>query len=122
VGATLDEDIFRDLAKEFATLDVRSYMTIFKSLGEHNAKDVLAKISVPVLVISGDRDPFTPKKVAEKMARKIPGAEICVIPGGTHYAPVEYPELVNLRVEKFFREKGLSSPGTAPRKECSSIN
>jgi pimeloyl-ACP methyl ester carboxylesterase len=122
VGATLDEEIFKDLAREFATLDVRSYMTIFKSLGHHSAKDVLAKIGVPVLVISGDRDPFTPRKVAEKMARRIPGAEICVIPGGTHYAPVEYPELVNLRIEKFLREKGLLSAGTAPRKECSSAN
>jgi pimeloyl-ACP methyl ester carboxylesterase len=121
VGDTLDEEVFRDLAKEFATIDVRSYMTIFKSLGEHSAKDVLPKIDVPVLVIAGDRDPFTPKKVAEKMARRIPGAELCVIPGGTHYVPVEYPELVNLRIEKFFREKGVSS-GTVSRKERASAN
>jgi hypothetical protein len=26
--------------------------------------------------------------------------------GASHYAAIEYPELVNLRIEKFFREHG----------------
>ena len=33
-------------------------------------------------------------------------ARLLVVPGGTHYVAVEYPELVNLRIEKFFRERG----------------
>jgi len=105
VSATLDEEIFKELYREFVTLDVKTYMTIFKTLGEHNAKDMLPRIAVPCLVIAGERDPFTPRKVAEKMAKKIPGCELCLVPGGTHYAPVEYPELVNFRIEKFFRER-----------------
>ncbi len=107
VGSTLDESIFRDLTKEFASLDVKNYMAIFKTLGDHDAKDVLPAIDVPVLVIAGERDPFTPKKVAEKMKRRIPDAQLSIVPGGTHYVPVEYPELVNLRLEKFFRDKSL---------------
>jgi hypothetical protein len=29
-----------------------------------------------------------------------------MIRGGTHYVVLEQPELVNLRIEKFFREHG----------------
>ena len=38
--------------------------------------------------------------------RRVAGAELMIVPGGTHYLAVEYPELVNLRIEKFFRERG----------------
>ena len=58
---------------------------------------------------AGDRDAMTPRRAAEKMVRGIDGAELMVVPGGTHYVAVEYPELVNLRVEKFFHERGYPS-------------
>jgi hypothetical protein len=32
-----------------------------------------------------------------------------IIPGATHYAALEYPEMVNLRLEKFFRERGYEA-------------
>ena len=32
------------------------------------------------------------------MARRTRGSEIMIIPGATHYAPLEYPEMVNLRL------------------------
>jgi hypothetical protein len=32
-----------------------------------------------------------------------------VLPGATHYAALEYPEMVNLRLEKFFRERGYEA-------------
>ena len=37
-----------------------------------------------------------------------------VVPGGTHYVAIEYPEVVNLRLERFFRQHGLV-PSTASR-------
>jgi hypothetical protein len=36
------------------------------------------------------------------------------VPGGTHYVAVEFPELVSLRVEKFFRERGWPPVASAP--------
>jgi hypothetical protein len=45
------------------------------------------------------------------MARRTRGSEIMVIPGATHYAPIEYPEMVNLRLDKFFRERGYEPTG-----------
>ncbi len=104
---TLDEEIFHELAASFADLDMKRYMRTLELLGEHDATPVLGDIDVPTLFIAGDRDLFTPRAVMEKMARAVPGAELMVVPGGTHYVAVEFPELVNLRIEKLLRERGL---------------
>ncbi|MEM7609620.1 MAG: alpha/beta hydrolase [Myxococcota bacterium] len=104
---TLDEEVFHQLAASFQKLDMARYMRVLELLGEHDASDLLEHVDVPTLIISGDRDLFTPRSAAERMARRIPGAELMVVPGGTHYVAVEYPELVNLRTEKFLRERGV---------------
>jgi pimeloyl-ACP methyl ester carboxylesterase len=106
IGSTLDEDLFREMAVDFATIDLDIYFRLLSSLGEHDAAHVLENIGVPVLVITGDRDAFTPRQLAQQIARRIPHCELLVVRGATHYTAVEYPELVNLRIEKFFREHG----------------
>jgi pimeloyl-ACP methyl ester carboxylesterase len=78
-----------------------------RAIGEHDAGDVLEAVDLPTLVVTGDRDLMTPVALAQQMARKIPTAEILVVRGGTHYTAVEYPELVSLRIERFFREHGF---------------
>lgn len=106
---TLDQEVFQDLCDSIVELDMDLYFHTLELLGEHDATDVLAEVDVPSLVIVGDRDLFTPRSAAEKLARAVAGSELMVIPGGTHYCAVEYPELVSLRIEKFLRERGYAS-------------
>ena len=105
---TLDDAIFQELAGSFADLDMQLYMRTLDKLGEHDATEVSAARRRGDV---GDRRGPGPVHAAfaqaERMARRIPGAELMVVPGGTHYVAVEYPELVNLRIEKFFRERGF---------------
>lgn len=112
-AGTLDEEIFRALAASFKDLDMGIYMKLLELLGEHDATPFLPEVSVPVLVVAGDRDIMTPQAAAARMAAAIPGAELMVIAGGTHYAAVEYPELVNLRVEKFWLERGYAGSASS---------
>lgn len=114
-GGTLDDDLWQELAGSFADLDMDLYMHTLDLLGKHDANDVLPDVDIPALVIAGDRDLFTPRRAAERMVRRIPGAELMVVPGGTHYVAVEYPELVNLRIEKFFRERVYPTAGNEGR-------
>jgi len=104
---SLDEPLFRELASDYTSLDFNVYIELIKRLGEHSAEDVLPTIKTPTLILAGARDLFTPPAVSERLQRKIPGSELLVIRGGTHYVPVEFPELVNLRIEKFLRDHGL---------------
>ncbi len=112
IGPSLDEALFLTLAREFGDQDVRTSTSVYGALGVHDAMDVLTTLKVPVLVIAGEADPFTPRRVAERMVRRIPCAELTMVPGGTHFVPLEHPELVNLRIEKFLCDHGLLAPGS----------
>jgi pimeloyl-ACP methyl ester carboxylesterase len=105
IGPTLDDEVFAELVHAFGQLDMEGYFRNLHAINEHDAVDVLETIDVPTLVIAGERDTFTPPDLARKMAQRIRGAEIVVVRGGTHYTAVEFPELVNLRIERFFRER-----------------
>jgi pimeloyl-ACP methyl ester carboxylesterase len=104
IGPALDDAVLLELVDAFSALDMEPFFRNLRALGEHDASAVLGSIDVPTLVITGDRDVMTPAPLARKMARQIRGAETLVVRGGTHYTAVEYPELVGLRIERFFRE------------------
>lgn len=105
VSPTLDEDVFYDLAGEYLKLDFSVYTKIFRKLGEHSAEDILDKIHVPTLIITGEKDLFTPLHLSEYMQKLIKDSELLVIKGGTHYTPVEYPMVVNMGIERFLNDR-----------------
>jgi pimeloyl-ACP methyl ester carboxylesterase len=70
---------------------------------------VLSRVDVPVLVIGGDRDPFTSRASLEQVVHGVAGAEYLLLPGASHYALLDRAEHVNLRIEKFFGERGYTA-------------
>jgi pimeloyl-ACP methyl ester carboxylesterase len=94
VGQTIDVEIFRAVAAGFQQIDWRIYSDLLTRLDEHDAEEVLATISVPVTIVTGDRDLMTPPSTAEHLHRTIRGSRMVVIEGGTHYTPVEYPAVL----------------------------
>jgi pimeloyl-ACP methyl ester carboxylesterase len=100
--------------EHLSRLDLRVFFGMAKWMQENNARDLLKKISVPVLIIAGEDDIFTPWRISDEMFRTIPGAEILTIPHGSHAAIIEQPELINLRIEKFIRER-LESVGVVKK-------
>jgi pimeloyl-ACP methyl ester carboxylesterase len=62
---------------------------------------VLRTIDVPVSIVTGDKDLMTPPATAEHMHRAIAGSRMVVIEGGTHYTPVEYPDIIVDELERF---------------------
>jgi pimeloyl-ACP methyl ester carboxylesterase len=108
---TLDESLFREIATSFVGLDMEIYAHTLEQLGAHDAHDVLGTIDVPLLMIAGGNDLMTPRSGAEALVKSVKGAELLVVPGGTHYLAVEYPEVLNLRIERFFRTRGYPGRG-----------
>ncbi|WP_437804992.1 alpha/beta fold hydrolase [Sorangium sp. So ce1078] len=104
LGKTLDGEAFAELAQPFGQLDMETFLRNLRALGTHDVEDVLEQIDVPTLLITGDRDAFTPRALTQSMARRIPLAEILVVRGGTHTTALEFPELVSLRIERFFAD------------------
>ncbi len=82
---------------------------MLRAAGEHTAEDLLARVRVPVLVVAGSKDSFTPAAVSEAMAEAIPGAELELIPGGTHLAPLEHHTEIAQRISAFLARNGVES-------------
>jgi pimeloyl-ACP methyl ester carboxylesterase len=66
----------------------------------YSAQD-LASISVPVLVVQSEHDEFIKREHAEYLSKTIPGAELVILNGVSHFAPLQRPELFNATVLKF---------------------
>ncbi len=60
----------------------------------HTATD-LAQIRVPVAIVQSEHDEFIKRDHAEYLARSIPNAEFVELPGVSHFAPLQRPELFN---------------------------
>lgn len=63
---------------------------------------LLARISVPTLVVVGSEDVVTPPSEAEAMASAIPDARLVVIPGAGHITPMEAPGSFNAELQAFW--------------------
>lgn len=88
-------------------LDPRLFLRMVSQIADHDLTDFLGEIDKPTLVIAGEADLFTPLHRSEEMARRIRGAELLVVPEGSHAAIVEHPETINLRLERFLAERVL---------------
>jgi pimeloyl-ACP methyl ester carboxylesterase len=104
-----DLTVFGDLAHDFARLDWRVYMRTVRAMARHDAWTRLGELVAPTLVVGGTADLFLPAQTVSAMATAIPGAELLLIEGATHYLPVEFPCELADRVRLFLAERATAS-------------
>jgi pimeloyl-ACP methyl ester carboxylesterase len=96
---------FMPYLEGMSRIDSRLFVAMLSAAGQHSAEDLLPEISLPVLVIAGERDGFTPPERSRAMAAAIPGAELLEIPQASHTAPIERPNLVDNTVRDFLARR-----------------
>ena len=82
-------------------VDVPTGLRLALAAIEHSARDVLPTIGVPVMVVAGGRDTFTPAALSRTMRDEIPDVDFLEVPHGTHTTMLEAPDEVNPRVMGF---------------------
>jgi pimeloyl-ACP methyl ester carboxylesterase len=60
----------------------------------------LSQIRCPTLIVAGQHDLIPPEHTA-KLATAIAGARKIIVPGASHFGPLEQPETHNVLVLKF---------------------
>lgn len=100
--------------EHLSLLDTEVFVEFTRTAQEHDASPWLGDIHVPTLVVAGERDLFTPRHLSLEMAQRISDAELLEIPRGSHAALIEQPELINLRLEKFLRERIVPFEAATP--------
>jgi pimeloyl-ACP methyl ester carboxylesterase len=61
----------------------------------------LARIGIPVAIVHSEFDEFIKREHAEYLARNIPDAEFILLPGVSHFAPLQKPDEFNQTVLTF---------------------
>lgn len=100
-------NVLEGLFAHVGALDPRLLAAITAGYLEHTGWDVLPTISVPTLIIAGDKDQLTPVETAERMHRAVPGSELVVFPGHSHLVQVEKPLEVHAAIDAFLRKHAL---------------
>lgn len=95
----LRED-FRRYTAHLSSMDPHVFVRALKGASLHSADSYLDHIDVPVLIVGGTDDSFTPGELSEEMARRMPDAHLVLVEEGTHTVPLEHPALVNLEVKR----------------------
>ena len=97
-------DFYLEIAPDPAHWPVFSGKVVhmWRTSPNYTAAD-LATIEAPVLVMAGEHDSIR-QGHTEEMAAAIPGARLAIIPGASHFAPLETPGLVNAAMLDFLNE------------------
>jgi len=103
-GNLVKKDDFMPFLDHLSELDLILFIRMLKRANDHSARDVLPTITVPVLIFGAEHDNFTPVWLSREMHRMIQGSEFQFLPLGTHSAPIEHPDLIELRLNRFLME------------------
>lgn len=106
-GFNLSQTAMKDIeiyAKGVAAIDFRVFLTFFEDMIGFNAEDYLTKIKTPTLIICGSKDALTPMEQQEKMTELIASSELYPIPYGSHCTQLDFPEMVNLKIQMFMEK------------------
>jgi pimeloyl-ACP methyl ester carboxylesterase len=95
----------KDYAQLSATPDqfstfVEAVSLMMRTQPNYSAQD-LAEIIVPVAIVQSEHDEFIKRDHAEYLARSIPNAEMIVLAGVSHFAPLQRPEQFNNAILTF---------------------
>jgi pimeloyl-ACP methyl ester carboxylesterase len=94
-----------DYAQLSATPDdfdgfVDAVSLMMRTQPNYSARD-LGEIRVPVAIVQSEHDEFIKQEHAQYLARSIPGARLIVLPGVSHFAPLQRPQQFNAVMLEF---------------------
>jgi pimeloyl-ACP methyl ester carboxylesterase len=105
LGTLFGDDVPREVVEETRTImsDVHpeGAREVVLAFATADLRDVLPTISVPTLLLHGERDRRSPLSVATEMQAQIPGSRLVLLSGVGHASNVEAPEAFNAEVRTF---------------------
>jgi pimeloyl-ACP methyl ester carboxylesterase len=76
--------------------------TMWDTEPNYTASD-LHRITTPTAIVDGDHDEAIKREHTEYLAREIPGAQLIILPGVSHFAMLQKPQLFNTAMLGFLK-------------------
>jgi pimeloyl-ACP methyl ester carboxylesterase len=105
-GFNLQLTQFKDIeiySKGVANMSLDVLVPFFEDMMRYDGIETAKKISVPTLIISGNKDFVTPIKFQHQLHETIKGSELFIVPYGSHCTQLDFPEFTNFKIESFIK-------------------
>lgn len=103
ISETMSRARLAEVLSDTARIDLRRLVGNARAFDAHCADVPLADPGVPCLLISGRNDPLSAPDAVADAAQALGEARTMLVPSAGHLLPLEFAELVNLRIERFLR-------------------
>ncbi len=98
------EDLRREFVRRWSRNDKQAYVWSVDAIMGWSVWDRLPGIAVPTLLVASDED-YTPVSDKERIAARMPNAELTVVRDARHALPVERPDDFNAIVDDFLARR-----------------
>lgn len=105
IDPAVDDLLFDAVIRDFVAMEPSVYNLYLQAAAAHDAQDVAVSCRFPVLLVGGERDRFISPARLLRQAQAIPSAELFMVRGGTHFAALEHPDLVALKIREFIEKR-----------------
>ena len=92
-------------------VDDASYAFTCEALAGYDARPLLPRVALPLLVVAGEHDPVVPPDLAAAAAAGVAGARLAVLPGVAHLPPAEDPGAVAALLSTHLFDETEEDPG-----------
>jgi pimeloyl-ACP methyl ester carboxylesterase len=99
-------DVMREAWMEQVKTDPRVRLTDLLACRAFDGRPLLAKVTVPALVVAGADDTIAPPAQSEELSQGIAGARLEVLAQAGHQAPLEQSDAFNRLVAEFAERRG----------------
>jgi len=102
LSPSAEPSVRRFVADEMLRATPQGVAAASRAMGaRRDQRELLPKIACPTLIVVGSEDVIRPVADAERMAEKIPVAEVRVLPSAGHLSNLEAPEAFNRALVSF---------------------
>ena len=103
------EPLRRAFRDQVASNDRHAYLNMTRAIVGWSVADRLARVTCPVLVVTGDRD-YTPVAAKEAYVARLADARLVVVADSGHATPIDQPDALNRELLAFLG--GLTREGS----------
>jgi pimeloyl-ACP methyl ester carboxylesterase len=103
-GDLMTPDDFLPYVEHMRRLDPAGFARMLGKAAEHSVERSLRALATPTLIIAAEHDSFTPYWLSQRMHALLPHSRLVRLPLGSHAAPIELPDHMNLAIEDFLAD------------------
>ena len=94
-------DYKRDVMEKQKSIGPAVMLNDFLCCNQFDVMDRVHEIKLPILIICGESDVWTPVKFSHYLGARIANSSVVIVPRAGHFVIAEKPEVVNKAIEDF---------------------